>query len=54
MGTTTLGPGQETTVSIVTAMHRGMEGPHLFRITVPVGPDGGAEDMALLVRANFR
>jgi hypothetical protein len=36
VGATTLGPDQETTVSLTMMMHKGMEGPHLFRVTVPL------------------
>ncbi len=36
-------------------MHKGMEGPHLFRVTVPVQNGAGAKaELQLLVRADFR
>ncbi len=55
MGTTALDPGDETRVTMVLMMHRGMEGPHLFRITVPVGTTGGSSaQLELYVRADFR
>ena len=55
MGSTTIEPGGETTVSVSMIMHKGMEGPHLFRITVPVkGATGESGDLQMLVRANFR
>ena len=37
-----------------TMMHPGMEGPHLFRVTVPVrGSDGAWSELELYVRAHF-
>lgn len=36
-------------------MHPGMEGPHLFRVTVPVKRANGQEaGLRLYVRADFR
>jgi len=36
-------------------MHEGMDGPHLFRVTVPVqAADGTRSELQLLVRADFR
>ncbi len=57
MGSTTIEPGGESFVDFVLpmGMHQGMEGRHLFRLTVPVrSASGGAEDLKLYVRANFR
>ncbi len=55
MGATTLKPGEATTVQIAMMMHRGMEGAHRFRITLPVqSPAAGSELMAMEVRADFR
>lgn len=55
MGSTTIDPGGETTVSVSMIMHTGMDGPHLFRITVPVkGAAGESGELQMLVRANFR
>ncbi len=51
MGATTLAPGQETSVSLDMMMHPGMEGPHLFRVTVPVS---GAGNIELYVKADFQ
>ena len=55
MGATTIEPGKETTVSTSMMMHKGMDGPHLFRVTVPVqSADGTKAELKLLVRADFR
>ncbi len=55
MGATTIDPGAQTTVSLTMAMHKGMEGPHLFRVTVPVRQgSGSAANVVLFVRADFR
>jgi len=55
VGTTTIEPGKETTVSTSMMMHSGMDGPHLFRVTVPIqNADGTKSELQLLVRANFR
>ena len=35
MGSTTIKPGEKTTLSFETHMMTGMDGPHLFEITVP-------------------
>lgn len=54
MGATTIDPGGETTILLDMIMHPGMEGPHLFRVTVPVHPaDGPAVDLELYVAAHF-
>ena len=55
IGSTTIDPGGETTVFVSMNMDPGMEGPHLFRITVPVkGATGESGDLQMLVRAEFR
>ena len=55
MGTTILQPGEETTVNLTMSMAAGMDGPHLFRITVPVRPQAGdSTQTELLIRADFR
>lgn len=55
MGATTLQPGAETTVSVTMSMSAGMDGPHLFRITVPVrSASGNSGETELLIRADFR
>ncbi len=42
------------TVSLSMMMYRGMEGPHLFRATLPVqSSDGAWTDLELYVRAHF-
>ncbi len=53
MGSTTLPPGAETTVGLTLMMHPGMEGPHLFRVTVPVLKSGGGGSLQLYVRGDF-
>lgn len=47
LGTTTLAPGQATTLEFPTQMHPGMDGDHLFRLTVPVGTSGDALTLSL-------
>ena len=44
MGATTIEPGQDVPVvlSLPMGMHAGMDGPHLFRIKVPVRNANGA------------
>ena len=57
MGATTIEPGGETSVHFVLAMgmHKGMEGPHHFLITVPVKDASGVSgDIQLHVKADFR
>lgn len=56
MGATVVNPGDETTVLLdfPMGMHAGMDGPHLFRITVPVtGSDGETENLVLHFQADF-
>lgn len=56
MGATTLEPGEETFVllSLPMGMHEGMDGPHLFRIAVPVHNGSGAdEQLELFFEADF-
>ena len=47
-----LGPGEQTSLRFPLQMHPGMDGPHDFRITVPVGPAG--EPLVLGVTGDFR
>ena len=55
MGATAIEPGSATTVSVSMIMHKGMDGPHLFRITIPVkSASGETGELQMLVRANFR
>lgn len=57
MRDTTLGPGESTVVLLdfPMGMHRGMDGNHLFRVTVPVtSPDGESGSLALYFQALFR
>jgi hypothetical protein len=57
VGTTILKPGEATTVllDLPMGMHTGMDGPHLFRITVPVeNEDNGRGDLVLHFQADFR
>jgi hypothetical protein len=53
VGSTTLQPGEQTTVSLSMIMHTGMEGPHLFRVTVPVASEAGQE-LEMYVAADFQ
>ncbi len=54
VGSTTIDGAGETTLTYGMIMHPGMEGPHLFRLTVPVGAaDGTWSDLELYVRAHF-
>jgi hypothetical protein len=43
VGATTIEPGAEVPVvlSLPMGMHSGMDGPHLFRIVVPLRDEGG-------------
>ena len=57
MGATVIGPGEETTVvlDMPMGMHAGMDGPHLFKITVPVESEAGESGvLALYFQADFR
>jgi hypothetical protein len=54
VGATALNPGEDTTVSFTTAMHKGMEGPHLFKITVPARSAQGESIVTMYWRADFR
>ncbi|MBA4180591.1 MAG: hypothetical protein C0506_08395 [Anaerolinea sp.] len=53
VGATTIAPGQEVPVvlSLPMGMHAGMDGPHVFRISVPVR--NGAGESAV-VRLYFK
>ncbi len=54
MGSTTIDGAGETTLTYGMIMHPGMEGPHLFRITVPIRDSNGAwTELELFVRAHF-
>lgn len=54
VGATTLAPGAETTVGISMIMHPGMDGAHLFQLTVSTNSAAGARDsLDLYVRAHF-
>ena len=57
VGATTIEPGGEVPVvlSLRMGMHAGMDGPHLFRIDVPVKSGGGESgEIQLYFKANFR
>lgn len=57
MGATTIEPGGEVpvTLSLPMGMHAGMDGPHLFRINVPVkNAAGESGDVELYFKAMFR
>lgn len=49
----TLKPGASTDVRFVTAMHKGMDGPHLFRMTVPT-THPNVPAVTYTVRGDFR
>lgn len=49
----TLKPGASTTVRFSTAMHAGMDGPHLFRVSVPTNHPSSPK-VTYTVRADFR
>ena len=54
---TTLEPGESTTVLLdfPMGMHQGMDGNHLFRVTVPVSAeDGETGSLVLYFQALFR
>lgn len=53
MGSLNVQPGSTTTVAVPMMMHKGMDGPHLFHVTVPV-LGGGGDALHLYVRADFR
>lgn len=50
MGATTIAPGQEVPVvlDLPMGMHAGMDGPHLFRIKVPVRDASGETGIVTL------
>jgi hypothetical protein len=52
VGSTTIKPGETTTLSFTTHMMEGMGGPHLFEITVPTN-DPVEPVQKLQVRAMF-
>jgi hypothetical protein len=57
VGSTTIEPGQEVPVvlSLPMGMHDGMDGPHLFRITVPVSnATGESGTLQLYFKALFK
>jgi len=57
VGSTTIEPGQEVPVilSLPMGMHEGMDGPHLFRITVPVSNAAGESGtLQLYFKALFK
>lgn len=55
MGSLSIQPGSTTTVAVPMMMHKGMDGPHLFHVTVPVQETGAsAEALHLYVKADFR
>ena len=54
---TTIEPGQEVlvTLPLPMGMHAGMDGPHLFRIKVPVRSASGETDtLAVYFKALFK
>jgi hypothetical protein len=51
LGASALAPGEETTLRFLTQMHPGMDGDHLFRITVPVSD--ASEPLTVSVAGDF-
>jgi hypothetical protein len=49
-----LDPGQRARVSFSTQMHAGMDGPHLFHLTVPVRTAEGEDVLHLYFKGDFR
>lgn len=54
MGATTLQPGESTSLDIAMMMHRGMEGPHRFRVSLPVTGSAAPEVLSVILSADFR
>ncbi len=57
MGSTTIAPGQEIPVvlSLPMGMHSGMDGPHLFRVRVPLkSASGESGNMDVYFKALFK
>ncbi len=57
MGATTIAPGEEVPVvlTLPMGMHAGMDGPHLFRISVPVrSASGESAVIQLYFKALFK
>jgi len=52
VGSTTIAPGESTTVNVSMFMHKGMGGPHLFEVTINSGDPAPAANK-VSVRANF-
>ncbi len=50
----TIGAGQTATVALSMQMHEGMDGPHLFHLTVPVRSAGGEDVLHLYFKGNFQ
>lgn len=48
-----LQPGDHATVRMIMQMHPGMDGPHLFHLTVPVRGAGGEEALHLYFKGDF-
>lgn len=49
-----VGAGQKSTVSVSMQMHKGMDGPHLFHLTVPVRNAEGEDALHLYFKGDFR
>lgn len=47
-----LKPGQSTAISVQFKMHKGMEGPHDFRLHIPTNDPQGP-DRELVILSNF-
>jgi len=53
--TKTIKPGEEVNVRLELQMMAGMDGPHLFQVTVPVRGEDGQEQqpLELYIKAHF-
>jgi hypothetical protein len=56
LNATSIQPGEEVPLvfSLPMGMHKGMDGPHLFSVTVPVQNAGEFGNVELFVKADFR
>lgn len=50
----TLAPGESATLSFDTQMHPGMDGPHLFHLTVPVRSAEGTDLLHFYFKGDFQ
>lgn len=50
----TVEPGQKASVGFSTQMHKGMDGPHLFHLTLPVRSADGEDSLHFYFKGDFR